>query len=214
MIIRAIQWIFKRMQHPAGGFTLIETFVAIGILATALAGALSLAAQGFNSADIAGDQITASFLAQDAVEYIRFARDSACLADTNNPCQAWLSSVKTACENSNGCFFDSSQPLTAANPQACTSSGCPPMYYDKTSGFYNYAAAVGSYSPIPNASVNSTSNKESKFTRTITIITPVCPSSGCPGNGQDAQVTVFVDWSSRGQSHDVKIQEDIFNWEQ
>jgi prepilin-type N-terminal cleavage/methylation domain-containing protein len=184
-------------RRGAPGFTLIETLVAIVILATAIATTLSLASQGFKSADIGGDQITASFLAQDALEYVRLARDSASLND-----QPWLAYLVN-CTTSNGCYFDSSQALdmgSGNNPKPCPGSGCPVMNFNPNSGFYNYA-------PVINNSNVTGDNPDSKFTRTVNIINP----SG--GLDDEAKVLIEVSWATRGQVRTVKLQEDIYKWQ-
>lgn len=73
------------LQGSRRAFTLIETLVAISVLLVSLAGPLSIAAQSLQSAYYARDQITAFYLAQEAVEYVRAVRDQNYLAGN-----AWL----------------------------------------------------------------------------------------------------------------------------
>lgn len=59
-----------------GGFTLIETLVAISLLTIAIVAPMTLTMQSLSSAFYARDQITASYLAQEALEGVRAVRDS------------------------------------------------------------------------------------------------------------------------------------------
>jgi hypothetical protein len=81
---------------PLRGFTLIETFVATSVLLISLAAPLSIAAQSLRSAYYARDQITAFYLAQEAVEYIQAKRDQNYLTSAT-----WLTGldecISTAC---------------------------------------------------------------------------------------------------------------------
>ena len=54
-------------QKIARGFTLIETLIAVLILTTAIAGPLTIASKGLTATLVAKDQISAFYLAQDAV---------------------------------------------------------------------------------------------------------------------------------------------------
>jgi Tfp pilus assembly protein PilV len=51
------------------GFTIVETLVAITILMIAIAGPLTIAQKGLTASTYARDQMIASFLAQDGLEY-------------------------------------------------------------------------------------------------------------------------------------------------
>src|SRR3989338_3485493 len=57
------------------GFTIIETLVAIAILALALTGPMALAERGLVSARAAGQEVVAFYLAQEAFEFIKNVRD-------------------------------------------------------------------------------------------------------------------------------------------
>lgn len=58
------------------GFTIVETLVAITILMISIAGPLTIAQKSLTAANQAKDQVTASYLAQDLMEYIKNARDN------------------------------------------------------------------------------------------------------------------------------------------
>ena len=61
------------------GFTLIETMIAVTIITLSIAGPLTTASRALVSAQIARDQLTASYLAQEGLEYVRAMRDGAYL---------------------------------------------------------------------------------------------------------------------------------------
>lgn len=67
------------------GFTLIETMVAITIITLAIAGPLVIANSAIVAARISRDQLTASYLAQEGIEYVRAMRDDNYLAVYNTP---------------------------------------------------------------------------------------------------------------------------------
>src|SRR3989338_9508740 len=60
----------------SAGFTLVETLVAVMLLSVAVVAPMSLAARSLGSAYYARDQITAFYLAQEAIEALRSIRDS------------------------------------------------------------------------------------------------------------------------------------------
>ncbi|MSU56507.1 MAG: type II secretion system protein [Candidatus Taylorbacteria bacterium] len=71
------------------GFTIIETLVAISILLLSITGPLTIAEKGLASAEAARSEITAFYLAQEAIEYIRNVRDSNAIAGRGGK-QNWL----------------------------------------------------------------------------------------------------------------------------
>jgi len=178
------------------GFTLIEAMVAISILSLAVTAPLIIAQKGIGSAIYARDEIPAFYLAQEAVEYIRNARD------TNRIAQAsWLRGLSNCLVSSGAerCTIDARNNYldTNGNPNAaavasCTNGACPVISYDSSSGFYGYNFGT-----------------PTKFTRSIFIDTRAVPNQ----NVQEAVVSVTVSWTTNlsfNQSFTVK--EYIFNF--
>jgi len=193
----------KRKIAAAGGFTLMETLMAVLLLSVALAGPMTIAARGIQAATVSRDQDTAFYLAQEAVEYVRFVRDTNKLNATTDwlaaldgsaPSPAWSGggspTVNTAngsgaCENANGCYVDSLQNTITT----CSASGCPALLYDSANYDYNY-----------------TTGSATVFKRAVKIATPVGSNAG------EASVTVTVTWSDP-LAHTVTVREDIFSWQ-
>lgn len=72
------------------GFTIIETLVAITILMVSVAGPLSIATKALSNARYAKDQMIASFLAQESMEYIKNLRDNNLAAAAAGSAVSWL----------------------------------------------------------------------------------------------------------------------------
>lgn len=70
----------KAESREYNGFTLIEALVAVTIITLSVAGPLFTANRSIVAARIARDQLAASYLAQEGVEYVRAVRDDEYLA--------------------------------------------------------------------------------------------------------------------------------------
>lgn len=140
------------LKQKDGGFSIIETLVAIAILATAIGGPMTLAQQGLTSAFLAKNQVTATFLAQEGMEFIRNERDENILAGRGN----WLARLGACVSNdgSKNCRVD----VRTDNISGCGGS-CQPLNYDESSGFYTYNA--GEETPyIRTVSIEEINNRE------------------------------------------------------
>lgn len=183
--------IIKKEYKKEKGFTILETLVAIFILTISLTGPLAFAQSGLRAAFLARDQITAFYLAQDAVETIKNIRDQNKLDNINasGPTIDWLEGLDN-CTSSTPCSIDTTTPVPVVT--ACTAgSECPPLYYKESNGYFTHATL---------------GNEQSLFTRTIYINETV--------SGSRAQVVVLVTWVSKALSgvRKIVIQEDINDW--
>jgi len=64
----------KKPMH--NGFTLLEALIAVTIITLAVAGPLFSASRAIIAVEISRDKLTASYLAQEGIEYVRAMRDS------------------------------------------------------------------------------------------------------------------------------------------
>ena len=120
---------------PVRGFTLIETLVAISILMVAVASPLTIAQKGLASAIYAKDQIIASYLAQDAIEYILNKS-----ANNISGGSGWLDGIvggTAVCETA--CKVD-----TSAGSISSCDGACPALNYNSSTHVYSYSGGGSS----------------------------------------------------------------------
>ncbi len=187
------------------GFSLVETLIAVLLLSTAIAGPLTIASKSLLSAIVAKNQIAAFFLAQDAVEFVRFARDTNCLLDADPDCPSWLTADGgastptnlTACLTQYGCYFDSTLPEPPPYINACSDFDCsPPLTGDDQILYEN----AGKYS-YDNAGAQTPFVREVKITESL--VNP----------GKEALLIVTVHWRDGVRDRSVQVRESLFNWQ-
>jgi prepilin-type N-terminal cleavage/methylation domain-containing protein len=176
-----------------GGFTLLETLVAISILVIAITATFSAAQNGLSSALDVRDQITAFYLAQEAVEMVRNTRDSNSIERAENPAAipaiSWIKglaeNLSDPCAFGKVCIVDATNNVFTACPTG--SGSCPNMRKDSTAGLYGY-----------NGSWNTTS-----FNREITL---------SPVNPTELVVEVTVTWG-RSTTRSFTVNEVLRDWQ-
>lgn len=169
----------------ARGFTLIETLVAVLLLSTAIVGPITLASKGLSAALIARDQMTAFYLAQDAIEYVRFVRDSNRLAG-----QPWLTNL-SACTGTDGCTLDPSAGTVAACSGTCSVIN----KYDDGSSHVYFSYTLGNPTP-------------QQFRRTVTLAAPTS------GQTTEEVLTVTVSWRAQsGVTRTISVRENLLDWQ-
>ena len=125
------------------GFTIIETLVAITVLMIAIAGPLVVASNGLNAALYARDQVIASGLAQESMEYIKSIKNTNVTkidyfpvpGDTTN----WLTNIvdSNICNSTNLC------DISAVNSVRSTGGTDPSgykIYFIPTTGYSNHSS--------------------------------------------------------------------------
>ncbi len=191
------QYIFE--DNFVQGFTLVETLVAISILLLVIIGPMTIAQKGIQSSYYSSDQVTAVFLAQEAMEAIREVRDNEAL-DSNvgldqdpideRPTWDWHDDFVDACAS--GCAFD--VEADEDDPLFTTCSGeCTEALYITDEG--QYVTQL----PGPGA-------QQSIFKRTITAV------EDATKNGME--VTVAVTWNANifgGEEKEIKLQTWIYD---
>lgn len=181
------------------GFTLIETMVAIAILTLSIVGPMITANRAIVAADTASDQLTASYLAQEGIEYVRAVRDNEFLAaySTNTTTKAWnnftfsYSAIAQCDATSNtrqACTLD---PASNTLAPCTVGSTCMPLYLGQIiSGVYMYTQQ--------NVGV------KTAFTRTIQMVRVT---------GTDDRITSTVSWSFHSIPYAVTITDHLTPWQ-
>lgn len=168
-------------------FTLIETLVAISLLTIAIVAPMSLTTQALGSAYYARDQITAFYLAQEALEAIRSVRDGNILKVSQGGITVNLL---------DGIPSTNDEPFTVDTRDnsmlLCPPEGCPYLETDGT--LYGYGHGAGGWTTT-------------YFNRSIR-------ASLVAGTNDEVKVTVTVAWKSGGgfQARQVNLTENLYRW--
>ncbi len=175
-----------KLRDKKGGFTLLETLVALSILTFAVVGPLTLASYSISSASLSQNQLTAFYLAQEALEYVKNHRDTNVLTGVD-----WLrdlapvGSGNSKCRKFEGCRVDI--PYNTINE--CPNGGvCPKMRYSSDTGFYHQNTSFGVESP---------------FTRAVKLANV---------STYEEKISVTISWTERFGVKSFTLEENIFNW--
>ena len=186
--------------HPSSrpsfrAFTLIETMVAVATLTLAVSGAFFAANSAFLAASVSRDQLTASYLAQEGIEYARLLRDNAYLSAyqaggatvSQNAWNAFLSGPIASCTAQTPCTYDPVSPT----PLVPCSGACTPLYLVSGSRPY-YTQQSGNGAMV------------TSFTRTI---------QATAVSLMDERIVSTVLWSSHGVRHSVTVSDHLTLWQ-
>ena len=167
------------------GFTMVETLVAVAILMISIAGPLTIAQKGLTAAIYAKDQVIATFLAEDAVEYIKNMRD-----ENVNAAAGWLDNIEYV---NNGPCLDSTD--------LCVVSTVPGL-----------AAASQGFSRVSNPDGTVISNEGSGYAYGVSQKTQFSRVYYLKNVTTDeATLIVKVTWANGVVQNSVVLENQIFN---
>ncbi len=184
-----------------GGFTIIETLVALSILALAITGPMALAARSLVAARAAGQEVVAFYLAQEAFEFVKNVRDGNVLAGGGGA--SWLKGLNRCMEVA-GCGIDATAQKQEEQIVSCDEDNkdCTlsthlgtPVAYEKLKGLYGYPKTRGE---------KSGEWAETIFKRKV-VITALTDT--------ETTVRVFVSWNpGAGGARTVTVSGNMLNW--
>ncbi len=174
-------------MNMKSGFTLIETLIAVTILTLSVVGPMITANRAIVASRTARDQLTASYLAQEGIEYMRAVRDNAYLAaySAGNTSVAWsnFTTEIASCRTAPFCKFD---PTGSGSLSVCSGGVCP-----------LWLAPTNIYTPTSGGT-------QTPFTRTIQTVSVTAT---------DEQVVSKVSWSYHGTPYSVTISDHLTPWQ-
>lgn len=175
----------KTMPNLVSGFTLVEAMFAVLILSFVIVGMMAVVANSLFAARYARDEITANYLAQEVVDYVRNDRDT-----------------KVFWEGDWGGFI---YKYTNVNSLTNCALGCTIDVYTskitpKANGllYYNKNASNNSYYN------HTVSNTPSKFTRKVET------QKATDGNSMDVKVT--ISWKNGNSDKTREMKTTLMNW--
>ncbi len=181
---------------PSRGFTIIETLVALAILALAITVPLTLAEKGLVSSEAARRGVTAVFLAQEAMEYVKNKRDDNALDPQQG--KSWLRDLEK-CVSPNECGIDST--ASEGKQVVQCDAGNNNCLLEK----YESVEPPGKKGLFAHTRPGENNWVKTIFTRKVTLREIV--------KDIEAEVTVKVSWTTAGLGdRTVEVKENIFNW--
>lgn len=176
------------------GFTLVEVLVAISILSISILATFTAVSHSMRATNFTEDQITAYYLADEALEYVRYIRDSNAIAHINalatGGSVSWLSGIPqpggAPCPSSTSCYVD--VPNNTITSCSSGHASCPVLLYNTTTGLYSYSAGTAT-----------------QYKRSVSMTSL---------SATELSVTVQVSWTAQGVSKDYTQTLVLRNWAQ
>ena len=183
---------FKNKPNLDGGFTVLETLVAIAVLILSLTAAFSVVQSSLSISMSARDEVTAYYLAQEGIEMIRNMRDENSLYD---PVRPWLTGIAGA--QSDPCYFGNYCAVDSPNKVFVScgveAGGCPVLRQDRDSNSLTF----GMYGL--DSTWDETVFKREMFLEQI--------------NSNEIALTITIYWTKGSLTRQFIIHENLFNWQ-
>lgn len=184
----------NRKAYPAKlqrsrGFTLVESLIAISIFSVSVVALMSFLSQGISNTGYAKKKIIATYLAQEGIEFVRNTRDSYILYTSISPSLSWATfrAKLMSCNLGSECGFDTSVPINSASSIFLCSAHTEQCKLYINNGNYN----------------TNVSGSDSGFVRNIRMDLI---------SADEIKIYSTVSWTHNGQSFNITLVNDLFNW--
>lgn len=178
----------EKIEKNNKGFTLVETLVAIGILSIAILGTFTAVQSGLQDSGVSKDRITAFWLAQEGMEYIKNIRDENALHNLSGVSTNWLHGLSE--NNGDPCYFGKTCKIDSPLKQVTSCGGgfgsCPVLNEDSATGLFGYNGGWPA----------------TYFKREIQF---------SQNSADEILVTIRMSWTSRGTPYSFQVTESLFN---
>lgn len=199
---------------------MVESLVALTVLMMALVAALGAIEAAFTYAEEAEDRVTAYYLAQDAMEYIRNVRDENML--TTPDVTQWLKQILPTCKidtsvtpNVGGCLVDTTVKRPEQGLQNCSAPCFDPTSTSKVLKMATRSGVfVGYGHEHPSALFGNTDITwtPTKFYRYAVVTEGILDAGNKP---LEVSVTVLVNWKGKGGANrQYSVRENVFRWQE
>jgi prepilin-type N-terminal cleavage/methylation domain-containing protein len=194
----------SKIKKQQQGFTLLETLIAIFILTLAITGPIYIASFSLRNTIDSRDNISAQYLAEEAIEVIRNERDRRSLQEEVHWLSNFISSIfgpNANCFNEynlsdHKCIMKRDVENKKYLFESCIGVDCPSLSFSSDGNvFYG----------------DSTLPSKSKFTREIHIEKGLHDTSTTEIPDSEAKVVVNVKWKTRGQNKIYTLKENLYN---
>ncbi len=203
------------------GFTLIETMIAVFILAITITGTLGIISTSLYSSRYANNEITANYLAQEVSDYIRNDRDTIAFQRMSDSSYGWTNFLNKygfdtlgTCFSTAGCEIEpvSSQSiLDPSNIYQCNTVNtwetgtidCRILNYDENATekvFYTYQTPLSGYIP-------------SNFKRKVNMSINATSSPSSIGRTDELDIMVTVEWKNGNLVRSKILRTSLLNWQ-
>lgn len=203
------------------GFTLIETLVAVSILTLSISGPLYTANRAIIAAENARNQLIASHLAQEGIEYVRWMRDNEFLAayqasPTTAATVAWIDFLS----GGSGASITRCRTTDPANPVTCTLDPASRNMCTASVNDGSCALCAGASCATPLYVANNIYTEQSNlsgavktpFVRTIQVV-DISGTSDSPTLYPDKRIVSTVSWSYHSIPYTVMITDHLTPWQ-